>query len=195
MHAKGDVACLNGRSRKDSSFPKPQEKQHTGERQRPARKPKEGMGRGRQVSGPKALPVRPALGGLSGEFPVLVSSFPPLLARTSCTNKGRETPAFQPVRRGLPGRRRGLPGRRRGLPGDAGVYPVDAPRSTPGFTRSLQKVNLRGTGLLNIITYVILLTIEDELYCALAYIIVLIIEDELHCALTYVILSTIKDEL
>ena len=37
MHAKGDMACLNGRSRKESSF------------QRPERKPKEGKGRGRQV--------------------------------------------------------------------------------------------------------------------------------------------------
>ena len=58
-----------------------------------------------------------------------------------------------------------------------------------------ETVNLRGTGLLNIITYVILLTIEDELYCGLTYIIVLTIEDELHYAPTHGILLTIQDEL
>ena len=58
-----------------------------------------------------------------------------------------------------------------------------------------ETVNLRGTGLLNIITYVTLLTIEDELYCGPTYIIVLTIEDELHYTLAYVILLTIEDEL
>ena len=46
-------------------------------------------------------------------------------------------------------------------------------RDSPGFRRdspvTAETVNLSATGLLNIITYVILLTIEDELYRGLIY--------------------------
>ena len=55
--------------------------------------------------------------------------------------------------------------------------------------------NLSATGLLNIITYVILLTIEDELYGPLTYVILLTIEEQVYGPLTYVILLTIEDEV
>ena len=80
----------------------------------------------------------------------------------------------------------------RSVSGRHPVCQVADMRSASGRYRNSQS---EGTGLLNIITYVILSTIEDELYCGLTYSIVLTIEDELHYALTYVILSTIEDEL
>ena len=51
--------------------------------------------------------------------------------------------------------------------------------------------NLSATCLLNIITYVMLLTIEDEVYGPLTYVILVAIEDEVYEPLTYGILFTI----